>query len=168
MSDRLMVPVEVYAIAECEGDRGLVIWHEKEGERKFAMHFSPASLSLYFTQLSLGTDIAHGKLHDVYLKHTGMHLIKVEFPRTEDLRFVAIAHFKKADGNVVTEELKCSDAVSLGLYTNVPFLMEDSVLSHATLMSSNTIRTFEENQAFNDSNARMSALDVPDDDLTRH
>ena len=31
MSDRLMVPIEVYAIIECEGDYGLVIWHEKEG-----------------------------------------------------------------------------------------------------------------------------------------
>ena len=132
------------------------------------MNFSPAGLSLYFTQLSLGTDIAHGKLHDVYLKHTGMHLIKVEFPRTEDVRFVAIAHFRKADENVVTEELKCSDAVALGLYTKVPFLMEDSVLSHATLISTNTIRTFEKNQALKNPDALMSSLDVPDDDLTKH
>ena len=87
---------------------------------------------------------------------------------TEDVRFVAIAHFRKADENVVTEELKCSDAVALGLYTKMPFLMEDSVLSHATLISTNTIRTFEKNQALKNPDALMSSLDVPDDDLTKH
>lgn len=164
------VAVYPHSVVELTDDNGFIVWLEKNGNRKFAMFFSPAALTMYFNAMREHTSIAHGRLMDFYRSHTGMHLERVTLPRSEDIRFVAICHFRTADGLQVAEEFMCSDAVSMGLYAQVPFLIEETVLNHVVLMSRDAVHAWEDHMANagNDATALSNKLsELPDKDLPK-
>jgi bifunctional DNase/RNase len=111
-------------------DRQIIYLKEVDGEREFAIQIGSGEAYAIDRRLK-GIPTQRPLTHDLLasvIEHLGGTLEKIEINNLEDATFFAKLHIRR-DGKVIEIDSRPSDAIALGVATDVPIFVAEHVLN---------------------------------------
>ena len=111
-------------------DRQIIYLKEVDGEREFAIQIGSGEAYAIDRRLK-GIPTQRPLTHDLLasvIEHLGGTLEKIEINNLEDATFFAKLHIRR-DGKLIEIDSRPSDAIALGVATDVPIFVAEHVLN---------------------------------------
>lgn len=130
----MSVPMELARIIISEmQDQQFIVLKEVEGERSFPIVIGTSEAYAIDRRLK-GVPSPRPLTHDLLataIERLGGTLVAIEINNLQSHTFFAKLHIRQ-NGNVIEIDSRPSDAIALGIATNVPILVADHVLEEAS------------------------------------
>ncbi len=130
----MSVPMELARIIISEmQDQQIIVLKEVHGERSFPIVIGSGEAYAIDRRLK-GIPTPRPLTHDLLatvIAEMGGHLEAIEINNIQQSTFFARLHIRQ-NGNVIQIDSRPSDAIALGVATNVPILVADHVLDEAS------------------------------------
>lgn len=176
MTDIRYLEVEVIGIRHTGDNEGVVIFRERFPKdeakgRRFLMGFSD-ELMLYMEIARVhhrqhGELIGHGAAMRFYEENSGMRLDHITISRADgDDRYEMICHGTAPSGDFSRSMLP-SDAISMGLFAEVSFWMEEFLFIQAAERSRLSLETLDSFRSTQTYDALGDLESIPDEDLPK-
>ncbi|MBV8781934.1 MAG: bifunctional nuclease family protein [Phycisphaerae bacterium] len=130
----MSVQMELHKIIISEGqEQQIIVLKEVDGERKFPMVIG-TDIALTIHRRLNGETPPRPMTHDLLasvIEHLGVKVTQIEINNLQNGTFFAKIHLQR-NGTTVEVDSRPSDAIALGVTSNVPIFVADHVLDEVT------------------------------------
>ena len=126
----MSIQMELHRIVISDGqDQQIIVLKEVRGERKFSMMINSEAAKAIHRRLN-GDMLPRPMTHDLLasvIERLGGKITQIEINNLQDRTFFALIHIERA-GVTVEVDSRPSDAIAVGVTSNVPIFVAEHVL----------------------------------------